>query len=70
MRQENAKLSSLLTNLGNDNHSVDGYNFRILSSSNETSNSVADKEILRCGADREKERIAREKLHKLRMIDI
>lgn len=55
--------------LFNDNHSVDAYNLKVLSSSDEISNSVADDEFLGCENDREKQRVAREKLYKLSTID-
>ncbi|XP_069968672.1 uncharacterized protein [Bactrocera oleae] len=55
--------------LFNDNHSVDSYNLRMLSSSDERSNSIADDEIIGCDGDREKERVAGVKLHTLNTID-
>ena len=55
--------------LFNDNHSVDSYNLRMLSTSDERSNSIGDDEIIGCDGDREKERVARVKLHTLNTID-
>ncbi|CAH0404103.1 unnamed protein product [Chilo suppressalis] len=55
--------------LFNDNHSVDAYNLKMLSSSDEMTNSIADDEIIGCNGNHEKERAAKNRLHKLATID-